>query len=222
MNVKEVEYFNGVKYRLMGAGKYYLSQSTTNEGRKRAKGLHVAIWEHHHNEEVPKGFHVHHLDGDTFNNDISNLGVVCEKKHLSYHSKKSLECPEYRANNKKQLDDARVLASEWHASEEGREWHKKHYEESLAKAPTYQHTCKQCGDEIISRKKTVRFCSDLCGERWRAEHNRVKYKAICQWCGEEFTATKAKISRPNKKTCSLGCGNKLANKNKREKKESST
>lgn len=118
--------FNGIAYRLMGSGKYYLSQSTHNEGRRHAKGLHVAIWEFYHHTSVPKGYCIHHIDGDTFNNDIDNL--VCEpiSKHLSDHAKAHFSDPDYREKAIENLDQIRKKASEWHHSPEGIAWHKAH------------------------------------------------------------------------------------------------
>lgn len=56
--------FNGVAYKLMGAKRYYLSQSRTDAGRKGAKGLHVAIWEFYNHKKVPSGYCIHHKDGN--------------------------------------------------------------------------------------------------------------------------------------------------------------
>lgn len=80
-NPAEKVTFNGVTYRLMGSRKYYLSQSTTNEGRKAPKGLHVAIWEFFSGKTVPQGFHIHHKDGNTFNNEFSNLECLSRNEH---------------------------------------------------------------------------------------------------------------------------------------------
>src|SRR3972149_12010575 len=77
--------YNGTKYALLGKGLYYLSQSTTNQGRINPKGLHVAIWEDHHGEKVQKDFHIHHKDGNTFNIDITNLECLHGSKHLKMH-----------------------------------------------------------------------------------------------------------------------------------------
>ena len=69
----ETVVLNGILYRLMGTKRYYLSQSSSNTGRKGAKGLHVASYECHTDKTVPKGHVVHHKDGNPFNNSIENL-----------------------------------------------------------------------------------------------------------------------------------------------------
>lgn len=128
-------YFNGVKYCLLSQGRYYLSQSTTNAGRRNAKSLHVAIWEYYSGKKVPKGYCIHHKDGNTFNNSIDNLECVEISKHLSEHSKKNWEKKEFRERGIQQLNDIRGKASDWHKSEEGLAWHrdnKKNYSKPVA------------------------------------------------------------------------------------------
>lgn len=117
--------FNGVTYKLMGAKRYYLSQSKTNAGRKGAKGLHVAIWEFYNHRKVPAGHCIHHKDGNPFNNDIGNLECIPSYTHLSEHGKSNWENEEYRMRGKKQLDEAREKATAWHKSPEGLKWHQK-------------------------------------------------------------------------------------------------
>ena len=70
MDIKETIIFNGVEYRLLSGGRYYLSQSTTNDGRRHAKSLHVAIWEYYNKKPCPKGYEIHHIDGNCSNTII--------------------------------------------------------------------------------------------------------------------------------------------------------
>jgi len=115
MEIQKIIVFNGVSYKLMGGKrKYYLGQSTTNQGRKNPKGLHVAIWEFHNRKKVPKGYVVHHKDGNTFNNDFSNLECLSSGKHLSEHFKKNWKNKEFRKKVKTNLNKIRPLATKWH------------------------------------------------------------------------------------------------------------
>ncbi|MBR5874101.1 MAG: HNH endonuclease [Oscillospiraceae bacterium] len=168
--------FNGVKYRLMGGGRYYLSQSTTNAGRVGAKGLHVAVWEYYSGQKVPDGYCVHHIDGNTLNNDYSNLECVEIKKHLSDHAKNNLESSVYRAKNKEQLLEAQEKAKEWHKSKEGREWHKAHTENSLAKAWAFreERTCEVCSETYIAKTKRSKYCCQECKSKaaWQRQKRR--------------------------------------------------
>ncbi len=42
------------------------------------------VWEFHHGS-LPKGYGVHHLDGNPLNDDISNLRAVSKSEHLKTH-----------------------------------------------------------------------------------------------------------------------------------------
>ena len=131
MEVTDTIVFNGVTYKLLSGGRYYLSQSTTNEGRRHAKSLHVAIWEYYNNTTVPNDCCIHHIDGDVFNNDISNLECVKRRDHLSRHSKKNWKNPEYREKQEQVLGHMRELSKSWHSSEAGHAWHVQHGQECM-------------------------------------------------------------------------------------------
>ena len=68
--------FNGKKYYLEKSGKYY------RYGKKR---LHVDIYEYHYGE-VPKGFHVHHIDFNPLNNSLENLVALSAGDHRKIHN----------------------------------------------------------------------------------------------------------------------------------------
>jgi endogenous inhibitor of DNA gyrase (YacG/DUF329 family) len=203
MEIQETITFNGSEYRLMGARKYYLSQAKITSERKGAKGLHVAIWEFHNGKSVPEGFCIHHKNGNTFNNDIGNLECIPIKKHLSDHAHKNMQNPEYVKKNRNSLDVAREKASEWHRSEEGRKWHSENSKNCIRKEKKL--ICQSCGKEFESVFSDTRFCSNKCGERYRRKYNGVKYTRKCNYCGNEFTATKRNESKPDNKFCSTKC-----------------
>ena len=114
-NPPDIVTFLGVRYRRMGgARKYYLSQATTNEGRKGAKGLHVAIWEHFSGQIVPEGHEVNHKDSDTFNCEFANLECLPKGVH------RRLPRPNMRNDRVfAHLAEIRPLAAKWHGSEAG-------------------------------------------------------------------------------------------------------
>ena len=60
---------------------------TTGE-RKR---LHVAIWEHEMEQEVPPGCVIHHLDWNKTHNEIKNLVCVTVEDHERIHNHKEGE-----------------------------------------------------------------------------------------------------------------------------------
>ena len=159
--------FNGVTYRRMGGKRrYYLSQSKTNAGRRRAKGLHVAVWEFYSGETVPAGHEVHHRDANTFNLSYENLECLPKSKH------RGIPRINGRENNIRHLQTIRPLATEWHKSPEGRAWHRQHAITTLHKAdspkpwslsPISSGRCMWCGNEMqvkIAERKL--FCSNSC------------------------------------------------------------
>lgn len=68
-----IQKFNGESYYLCGS--YY---------QRKGRRLHRTVWEYH-NGDIPKGYHVHHIDGDRSNNQIDNLVLMLGSEHLSAH-----------------------------------------------------------------------------------------------------------------------------------------
>ena len=224
MNMQEKITFNGIEYKLMGARKYYLSQSKTNEGRRHSKGLHVAIWEFYNKKAVPKDCCVHHIDGNTFNNDIINLECVPIKEHLSAHAKNNLKNPIYVAERLEILNKAREKATEWHRSPAGHEWHLKHSKEIAEKNinKTYKGICLYCGKETISKQPFTMFCNDECGRKYKKKNGKYDYESLCVICGEKFKGTKNNSYAPKRQTCSKTCANRLNYQNRKIKSLQST
>src|ERR1700760_3000001 len=105
--------------------KFYLDHKTgywisTDHPRVRA---HVWVWR---NEKgpIPRKHHVHHIDGNKSNNDISNLDCLHERDHYRLHL-----TDEKRQWARKWIEEIRPLTKEWHKSEEGRKWHRQHAKE---------------------------------------------------------------------------------------------
>lgn len=117
--VSEVIVFNGYRYR-----RYPNSSNPAH--RKyfaRAKHrLHRDVWEFH-NGVVPDGHDIHHIDGNTLNNDISNLQCIDEKAHYAEH-REELRSRNTSPRQLAHLAKIRHMTKAWHASEEGRAWHK--------------------------------------------------------------------------------------------------
>src|SRR5699024_5430833 len=63
--------------------RYYRGWVDIN-GKNTKTYLHRYVWEKY-NGNVPKGFHIHHIDGNFSNNDISNLECKERSTHLSDH-----------------------------------------------------------------------------------------------------------------------------------------
>ncbi len=195
----DVAFIDGYKFRRDKKTGYYLSSTKIDGGRKR---LHVYVWEKE-NGKVPNGYHVHHINENKYDNEISNLKLLTTKEHLSLHAKEQMEIVGKDEFNKR-LDYARTKASEWHASEKGRKWHKKQYKATKALLHKERTLlCEQCGKTY----KTVagghsRFCSNNCKTKWRKQTGLDDEIRKCEYCGKEFKINKY----AKKKYCSYKCG----------------
>jgi hypothetical protein len=78
-----------------------------------------------------KGLDVHHIDKDRSNNNLWNLQLITKKGHMHIHSFELSKEEEDRRNYLLSL--AREKAKDWHKSDDGREWHREHYKNTLDK-----------------------------------------------------------------------------------------
>lgn len=74
------------------------------DGKLAPVTLHKAVWESAHGP-VPEGFHVHHQDENTSNNDISNLELLSREEHERRHS----ESRRARGRSPRQLANLQTL-----------------------------------------------------------------------------------------------------------------
>ena len=51
----------------------------------RRRGDYRKVWEDYHNTKIPDGYHIHHLDGDGYNDDPENLICVSPNTHFWIH-----------------------------------------------------------------------------------------------------------------------------------------
>lgn len=197
MNVNVVDgkkqEFNGITYYL--CDKYY---------QKNGVRLHRMVWQYH-NGLIPQGFHVHHVDGNRNNNDISNLELKDAKKHISEHGKEPAR-QEYLIRH---IADIRVLASEWHKSTEGRKWHSKQAKINWQNKVLIKYKCTHCGKEFSTLKEYSKasntFCSNNCKAAYRRESGVDNETRACGYCNKEYSVNKYSKT----KTCSSECGVKL-------------
>lgn len=143
------QYFDGGLFRMWPSEKY-LSRG--------GKKLHRAVWESAFGD-VPKGCHIHHIDSNPANNALSNLECLPAREHLSDRG---------QTNPGGISDLARERAKEWHKSDAGRLWHKRHAERSKGwlKWKREEKNCPVCGDlfQALVRKSgcTQIYCSNNC------------------------------------------------------------
>lgn len=180
------QFFDGRKFTRDDRTGYYLCTTKKDGIRKR---IHVYVWEYY-NGLVPKGYHVHHIDGDKSNNEIENLTIMKSVDHAKYHGELlSDEEREWRRNNLN--ENANSKSKVWHASKAGHTWHKKHYEEMKDRLRTSRkYVCKYCGKEYESTQRKTKFCSNRCRSAFRRMSGVDDIIKICMDCGGEYVSSK--------------------------------
>lgn len=63
-------------------GASYSGVKLTTEGKRAYRMEHRLVWEGV-NGPIPEGYDIHHIDGDTYNNDIDNLECLSHSDHAS-------------------------------------------------------------------------------------------------------------------------------------------
>lgn len=144
------QYFDGGLYRIYPSDRYY---------SRGGKKLHRDAWRTAFGP-IPKGCHIHHRDTNPANNAIANLECLNSTEHLSstWHAQDRTE---------HFSDHARDKAAEWHRSEEGRLWHRRHAEriKSWTKWKREPMACQHCAktfDGLVRAGNPQRYCSDAC------------------------------------------------------------
>lgn len=192
--------FNGYTFtKDMTTGYYKCTKSIPGFNRKRPS-LHQYTWFYYHGE-IPKGYHVHHKDENKDNNDILNLELITQHKHLSDHM-----TPERRRRAAEQCDAIRDSTKEWHASEEGIAWHREHAMQMWEGKTAIKYTCSCCGNEFESIKSYPEgntFCSNACKSKWRRNSGLDNEERTCTVCGKTFITSKYSKTKTCGGTCAF-------------------
>lgn len=156
------QFYRGKSFRLQSGERYF------NNGPHK---MHWWVWEQETGNKRPKGYHIHHIDGNTWNNRIENLQLLESNKHLSDHIKKRIE------TNREWFVDFQkkgiAKAPEWHKSPEGIKWHQEHAKKhNFGKQDYGMGKCEQCGKEYHRKTTRAKFCHLNC----RAKALRVRRK----------------------------------------------
>ena len=201
--------FDGHRFCPDGRGYYYNSHL-----RKR---LHQCIWEKA-NGPIPKGYEIHHIDGNPDNNDLSNLACIPAKEHRKIHS--DLLTDEQREFYRRNIKEKALPASiKWRKSEAGRKafsdrakqmWKNGAFDKELV--------CSNCGKIYtghIAKAGGNTFCSNACKSAYRRKMGFDNIIKVCPVCGKEFECSKYADAI----TCSRSCSNRMWHKRKKEEKE---
>lgn len=200
---REERVWNGIKF-------YRYPDSPSEHSRKYFTAapvrLHRAVWEAE-NGPIPEGYHVHHIDGDTGNNDIGNLECLSAGEHMRLHFE---ENPERREQARTHMREIQHLTKAWHKTEYGKQWHREHGWKNFQRQPETKD-CDHCGDTYETISSRGRFCSNKCKTAWRVARGLDDVEKVCVVCQKTFVANKYAKAR----TCGRVCGGKLQSRSKR-------
>lgn len=190
------------KYWIQSTGRYYQSGNHSQPERL----LHRHVWAEA-NGKIEAGFQIHHINGDWTDNRLENLECIKAGVHQSQHMKERLSDPVNLAKAIEYMDNARVFASKWHGSADGRAWHSEHGKDTWVGRVKGTATCCVCGGEIQTHfPSRTRFCSKSCRAKTYYKDKRVI--RTCANCGKDFDSYKYK----EQECCSYTCAQALRKK----------
>ena len=164
MNKRKFVTFNDRNYYFnLGTGYW---EAKVKEGNKRITyRLHRVVWEYYKGE-IPDNMHIHHIDGNKSNNDISNLELLTPHEHAKKHGLQTAQLWQ-REDMQKARKRGREKCKIWHASEEGKKWHSEHQKATISK-------------NVISK-----ICTD-CGAEFKTWHDK-REQSMCRKCRDKYS-----------------------------------
>lgn len=191
--------FNGKLYTRFGKSKYY-----ERVEKDKKYYLHREIWKFH-NGDVPPKYHIHHVDENTENNDITNLECLSPAMHgkiTRYEQpKSSIKCIEC-GDTFKVINKTLAEYCSGKCFQARRRRFKNHLEDKV---------CEVCG-QLYKRPKYTKgkSCSPKCRGilTWKkrsqqVDHGHKIYMRICQNCQKAYEAR-----HPSSKYCCKKCKSK--------------
>lgn len=206
---KKHAYFNGITFTRDDKTGYYLSTKIVKDDKRQR--LHAYVWEYY-NGDIAEGYEVHHKDEDKSNNQISNFIILLGLKHRKLHIDEHLKDDNWLAQARENMiKNVIPKAKEWHKSEKGSEWHKKHYEKCKDKLyEKKEYKCKNCEKPFMSIREG--FCSNNCKSMWRRKQGLDDESRTCIICGKQFTVNKYSKTQ----SCSFKCRGEVRCLNKQK------
>jgi hypothetical protein len=113
---------------------------------------------------------------------------------------------EKREQARKHAEKIRPLTKEWHASEEGRKWHKNHGVDAWNKRRCYSKNCSFCNTSFETKTYHQTFCSNKCKSASRRASGIDLIEVKCEFCKLLFKKDK----NSNTTCCSKSCGRTLS------------
>jgi hypothetical protein len=159
------------------------------------KLLHRLIWEHY-NGTIPKGYIIHHKNGNKLNNSIDNLQCMSQSEHCRLHRlQESDTLSERMRKNSKKLHG-------WHRSEEGRKSLAEKAKKEFQRRQFRLCVCAECGKEFSSiHTVPTKFCSNNCMSTERRKSGKDNETRACIICSNPFVINKYQLTKTCGKTC---------------------
>lgn len=185
-----VQEFRGERY--YRCGRYF---------QRKGRRLHREVWVAANGRPVPRGYAVHHADHDTAHNQPGNLVLLASSAHARHHG---LDRADVSGAH---LEAARDAARVWHGSDEGRAWHRDHYERVAGPALTRREprACAHCGAEYDGVRQG-KYCGNNCKSAARRASGADIVERTCAICGAAFRVNRYWTTQ----TCGRSCGRRLA------------
>src|SRR5579863_330996 len=193
---KETVIYHGRRYRRYPRSKirshrfYFIASS-----KRGNRLLHRDIWQDAHGP-IPPGYQIHHIDGNSLNNQLSNLECLTAREHLAKHPEALKELVLKSAWS---LERARPMAALWHKSKEGRKFAKRVSAKFLRLRRT-RKKCKECRKSFWGLPWSL-FCSNACKSRKRRRMGLDNIEKECERCGKRFLSNRYEKVR----FCSRAC-----------------
>ncbi len=182
--------YNGYSFRKDKKTGYYLSSKKIGSRRRR---LHDYVYECETGNRIKRGWHIHHIDENKDNNDISNLVMLSASDHAQEHANAITE--ERREAMRENLISNAVPASKaWHKTDAGREWHRNHAAEVAKNLLPVEYVCMNCGKVFTTKNRYADgsniFCSNNCKSAYRRKSGVDNVEKTCLICGATFQTNK--------------------------------
>lgn len=146
---------------------------------------------------IPKGYHIHHRNDNKSDNRIENLELIERSRHLSHH----MQDPIRKKLAAQNCERIRPLTKAWHASEEGKAWHKLHGIACWRQRKSFEVECSQCGKKSVTKVYRQKFCSNNCKSQARRESGVDNIGKVCIRCGGVYVDNKY----GRRRTCGWSC-----------------
>ena len=206
-----VVYYDGLKWVKQKSG-YYISTNRKINGKR---WLHQYTYEKEKGA-IPEGYHIHHIDKNKDNNDISNLELKNPIEHGHGHTyKDNPERYKKQIEHLNRIRPKKVYKWSQEPDLQKRERHRAAHKRAMALIPPVKYICENCGKEFFNMPNGIhRFCSNACKSAFRRKMGYDNEERICVICGSHYRVNHYSKS----KVCSRSCGNVMRAKTIRERK----